>query len=185
MAACPATIWTSAPKAATFSLHRPRSALSPTGSSSGSAATAAWTGPQEPGSWNPSANSNNQNGARPQSRDLSHLAQWVASQSEGNRNAGLYWAANRALDADPAVDLSHLATAARKVGLEEPEITRTLDSARKTSQGRNRCSARVLVLHMVRPPNIAGEPHARTMASSRRLWVAVLSSAKGPRRISW
>ena len=49
-AACPATTSTSAPKAATFSLHRPRSALSPTGSSSGSAATAAWTGPQSPGS---------------------------------------------------------------------------------------------------------------------------------------
>lgn len=49
-AACPATTSTSAPKAATFSPRRPRSALSPTGSSSGSAATAAWTGPQSPGS---------------------------------------------------------------------------------------------------------------------------------------
>jgi hypothetical protein len=68
MAACPATTWTSAPKAATFSLHRPRSALSPTGSSSGPAAIAAWTGPQSPGSWNPSANSNIRIGARPQAR---------------------------------------------------------------------------------------------------------------------
>ena len=30
---------------------------------------------------------------------------WVARQSEGNRNGGLYWAANRALDANPAADL--------------------------------------------------------------------------------
>ena len=83
-----------------------------------------------------------------------------------------------------AADLSHLATA-RKVGFEEPEITRTLDSARKTSQGRNRCSARVLALHMVRPPDIAGERHARMVAWSRRLWTAVLSSAMWPRRVSW
>jgi hypothetical protein len=69
-------------------------------------------------------------------RDLSHLASWVASQPEGNRNSGLYWAANRALEADPAADLSHLAAAARQAGLADPEITRTLDSARRTSQPR-------------------------------------------------
>ncbi len=68
------------------------------------------------------------------SLDLTYLAQWVASQPEGNRNSGLFWAANRALDADPAADLSPLATAARQAGLDEPEITRTLDSARKTRQ---------------------------------------------------
>ena len=56
------------------------------------------------------------------------------SQAEGNRNAGLFWAANRALDADPAADLSPLAAAARHAGLGEREITRTLDSARKTGQ---------------------------------------------------
>jgi hypothetical protein len=69
-------------------------------------------------------------------RDLSHLARWVASQAEGNRNAGLFWAANRALDADPAADLSPLAAAARHAGLGEPEITRTLDSARNGGQTR-------------------------------------------------
>jgi len=74
--------------------------------------------------------------ARPQprpapDRDLSHLALWVAGQAEGNRNAGLFWAANRALDADPAADLGPLAAAARQAGLGEREITRTLDSARK------------------------------------------------------
>ena len=50
------------------------------------------------------------------------------------RNTGLYWAANRALDADPAADLSSLAAAARQAGLGDAEVTRTLDSARKTRQ---------------------------------------------------
>ena len=66
------------------------------------------------------------------SRDLTGLARWVATQPEGNRNAGLFWAANRALDADPATDLSQLADAARQAGLPDAEIARTLDSARTT-----------------------------------------------------
>ena len=70
---------------------------------------------------------------RPPDLALDHLARWVAGQPEGNRNAGLYWSANRALDADPGADLSPLAAAARQSGLADPEITRTLDSARKTS----------------------------------------------------
>ena len=69
-------------------------------------------------------------------RDLSHLARWVASQGEGNRNAGLFWAANRALDANPAADLSPLAAAARQAGLGEREITQTLNSARRNGQPR-------------------------------------------------
>jgi Bifunctional DNA primase/polymerase, N-terminal len=69
-------------------------------------------------------------------RDLSHLARWVASQAEGNRNAGLFWAANRALDADPAADLSPLAAAACQAGLPDREIIRTLDSARRGGQPR-------------------------------------------------
>jgi hypothetical protein len=69
-------------------------------------------------------------------RDLSHLARWVASQAEGNRNAGLFWAANRALESDPAADLSPLAAAARQAGLGEREITRTLHSARKGGRTR-------------------------------------------------
>jgi hypothetical protein len=68
---------------------------------------------------------------------LSHLARWVANQPEGNRNAGLFWAANRALEADPAADLSPLAAAARQAGLADPEITRTLDSARRTGQNQS------------------------------------------------
>jgi Bifunctional DNA primase/polymerase, N-terminal len=65
---------------------------------------------------------------------LSQLVRWVASQAEGNRNAGLFWAANRALDADSAADLSPLAAAARHAGLHDPEITRTLRSARTMHQ---------------------------------------------------
>ncbi len=74
---------------------------------------------------------------RPAARhDLGPLARWVAAQPEGNRNAGLFWAANRALENDPAADLSPLAAAARQAGLDGPEIARTLDSARRTSQPR-------------------------------------------------
>ena len=85
--------------------------------------------------WNPQADPPPQPDPAP-SRDLSHLARWVASQHEGNRNAGLFWAANRALDADPAAHLSPLAAAARQAGLGEREITRTLDSARKNGRTR-------------------------------------------------
>src|SRR5580704_10105967 len=45
---------------------------------------------------------------------ITRLVRWVAAQPEGNRNAGLFWAANRALDADPAADLNELAAAARQ-----------------------------------------------------------------------
>lgn len=65
---------------------------------------------------------------------IGQLARWVAAQPEGNRNDGLFWAANRALDADPAADLSPLAAAARHAGLGDPEITRTLNSARRTTR---------------------------------------------------
>jgi hypothetical protein len=65
---------------------------------------------------------------------ISALARWVAAQPEGNRNAGLFWAANRALETGQAADLSPLAAAARQAGLTDPEITRTLSSARRTTQ---------------------------------------------------
>ena len=73
---------------------------------------------------------------QPGSQDISGLARWVASQAEGNGNAGLFWAANRALDGDLAADLSPLADAARHAGLGEREITRTLDSARNGGRTR-------------------------------------------------
>ena len=67
------------------------------------------------------------------SRDLTGLARWLATQPEGNRNAGLFWAANRALETDPAADLVPLADAARQAGLGDAEITRTLNPARHTT----------------------------------------------------
>jgi hypothetical protein len=70
-------------------------------------------------------------GDRP--RDLSHLAGWVASQPEGNRNAGLFWAANRAVEAGDTATLGNLANAARAAGLDEREIGRTIASAQRTA----------------------------------------------------
>jgi hypothetical protein len=72
----------------------------------------------------------------PAEQGTGHLARWLAIQPEDNRNAGLFWAASRALEADPAADLSPLAAAARQVGLTDLEITRTLSSARRTGQAR-------------------------------------------------
>jgi hypothetical protein len=72
----------------------------------------------------------------PAAQGTGRLAAWVAAQPEGNRNAGLFWAANRALEADPAADLSPLAEAAHNAGLGEAEITRTLQSARYGSHAR-------------------------------------------------
>jgi hypothetical protein len=65
---------------------------------------------------------------------IDRLARWVSVQPEGNRNNGLFWAANRALETSHAADLSPLAAAARQAGLTEPEITRTLESARRATQ---------------------------------------------------
>ena len=64
------------------------------------------------------------------STDAHRLAEWMARQHEGNRNDGLFWAANRALEAGLS-DLDELADAARSTGLDEREIARTLASARR------------------------------------------------------
>jgi hypothetical protein len=79
--------------------------------------------------------------ARPgPSAGIGHLAGWVARLEEGNRNAGLYWAACRALEASAAASLSELAEAARQAGLGDREIRATLDSARKTVTSRQASS---------------------------------------------
>jgi hypothetical protein len=62
--------------------------------------------------------------------DAHRLAEWMAHQQEGNRNHGLFWAANRALDAG-LTNLEELADAARNTGLDEREIARTLASAHR------------------------------------------------------
>ena len=70
-------------------------------------------------------------GDRP--RDLSHLPGWVASQPEGNRNHGLFWASCRAAEAGDTATLDSLASAARSAGLDEREIGRTIASAQQTA----------------------------------------------------
>jgi hypothetical protein len=64
------------------------------------------------------------------STDTHRLAEWVARQQEGNRNDGLFWAANRALEAG-LTDLGQLAEAAHSTGLDEQEIARTLASVHR------------------------------------------------------
>ena len=138
-ATCPAATWTSGPQAGTSWPRPPRSAAIPTGAwppaarpaLDWAAVTALLQPQRQPRLPQP------RQGQAP-GRDPGHLARWVAAQPEGNRNAGLFWAANRALEADPAADLSPLAAAARQAGLPDAEITRTLDSARRTSQPRPR-----------------------------------------------
>jgi hypothetical protein len=69
---------------------------------------------------------------RPPQESITRLEHWVVDLKEGNRNAGLFWAANRVLEIDQSADLSGLAAAARQAGLAEPEIARTLESARRS-----------------------------------------------------
>jgi hypothetical protein len=64
---------------------------------------------------------------------VEHLPDWVAQQAEGNRNAALFWAANRALDRGRPEVLGHLADAARAAGLGEREIDATIRSAQRTA----------------------------------------------------
>jgi hypothetical protein len=61
--------------------------------------------------------------------DLSHLAPWVGRLQEGNRNAGLFWAACRAVEAGQPAVLDDLAAAAATTGLTQREISRTITSA--------------------------------------------------------
>ena len=80
--------------------------------------------------------------ARPQrqpradGRDVTHLAGWVAAQHEGNRNAGLFWAACRAVEAGDSAALEAMARAAAAAGLTEQEITRTIRSAQRGQERR-------------------------------------------------
>jgi Bifunctional DNA primase/polymerase, N-terminal len=67
------------------------------------------------------------------SRDVSHLADWVARQPEGNRNEGLFWAANRAVEAGDTETLTALSRAAQAAGLSSREADRTIRSAQQGS----------------------------------------------------
>ena len=64
--------------------------------------------------------------------DTARLAAWVARLPEGNRNAGLFWAACRAAESGHAGALDGLVEAAQTAGLPGHEIARTIASARHT-----------------------------------------------------
>jgi Bifunctional DNA primase/polymerase, N-terminal len=102
-------------------------------------------------------------------RDVSHLAAWVAAQPEGNRNAGLYWAANRAIEAGDTATLDSLANAARAAGLDEREIGRTIASAQQAA-GRGRPFEHL----PVRVTSAAAQPYpqAEAEAGALRPWPA-------------
>jgi hypothetical protein len=63
--------------------------------------------------------------------DPGRLAAWVAAQPVGNRNAGLFWAASRALEAGHADALDALARAAQTAGLTAAETSQTIRSVRR------------------------------------------------------
>jgi hypothetical protein len=71
------------------------------------------------------------NGLPRKDGDVGRLAAWVAGQPEGNRNAGLYWAARRAVES--GLDPDGLAAAAVQAGLSEPEAQATIRSARRAA----------------------------------------------------
>jgi Bifunctional DNA primase/polymerase, N-terminal len=73
----------------------------------------------------------------PSHADTDRLAAWVARLPEGNRNAGLFWAACRAAETGHPEALDVLAEAARTAGLLEGEVAATIASARR-STGRER-----------------------------------------------
>ncbi len=65
--------------------------------------------------------------------DPEHLIAWVERLAEGNRNAGLFWAACRAVEAGHEHRLRDLAAAAARTGLTEREIAATIGSARRAA----------------------------------------------------
>ena len=67
-------------------------------------------------------------------RELSRLATWVERLREGNRNSGLFWAACRALEAGEPDGLDDIAAAAARAGLDDREILRTIESARRANR---------------------------------------------------
>lgn len=69
--------------------------------------------------------------------DAERLAAWVANRQEGERNAGLFWAACRLAEngVAPADALNLLSEAAGHAGLGDREVTRTVRSAYRTVSG--------------------------------------------------
>jgi Bifunctional DNA primase/polymerase, N-terminal len=69
----------------------------------------------------------------PEHADTGRLAAWVARLPEGNRNAGLFWAACRVAESGHSGALDALADAAQTAGLPAHEIVRTIASARRSA----------------------------------------------------
>ena len=67
-------------------------------------------------------------GERP---SVAHLVAWLEAQQEGNRNAGLFWAASRAVEAGDTATLDQLGRAAEGLGLARREVERTIQSAQR------------------------------------------------------
>ena len=103
-------------------------------------------------------------GDRP--RDLSHLPGWVASQPEGNRNHGLFWASCRAVEAGDTATLDSLASAARSAGLDDREIDRTIASAQ---QAAGRAAGRSFEHPAARVPSAAAQPDLQAEAEAGAL----------------
>jgi hypothetical protein len=73
------------------------------------------------------------NATPPGQADAGRLAAWVARLREGNRNAGLFWAACRVAETGSQSSLDALGEAAQAAGLPEREIARTIASARRSA----------------------------------------------------
>lgn len=89
--------------------------------------------------------------------NASRLASWVARRKEGERNAGLFWAACRLAENNvPATEaLDVLSRAAGEAGLHEREITTTVRSAYRT-------------VHAPRAASSAPEHHERPIGYKQR-----------------
>jgi hypothetical protein len=61
------------------------------------------------------------------------LADWVADLPEGNRNAGTFWAACRAVEHGDSETLAAIARAAVSTGLDHRAVDKTIASARRTA----------------------------------------------------
>jgi Bifunctional DNA primase/polymerase, N-terminal len=87
--------------------------------------------PEPKPSPSPSPSLNAQKSLPGGARDVRHLVPWLEVQQEGNRNAGLFWAANRAVEANDNATLGQLAKAAESLGLGRREVDRTIASAQR------------------------------------------------------
>jgi hypothetical protein len=79
----------------------------------------------------PSPHSRAQKSLQGERPSVAHLVPWLETQQEGNRNAGLFWAASRAVEAGDTATLDQLARAAEGLGLERREVERTIRSAQR------------------------------------------------------